>query len=292
MVSISDIGKPTIFTPTDLEWRLMLSNGRVIQVGKPPAVMALDGATTNGTTTSSDVIEVNVPASKSLTNRAILLAALASPAPEGSPKTYVILRNVLFAEDTLLLLRALSQLGVEVEVLNDARKSVKIERVGKKFGNRAARSATASGASTAHPSLHLGNSGTCVRFLSGILGMLSQQDIFLNGTARMKSRPIQPLLDALKPFVPADRLDGELKTFRLAIRGSARVPNKNLTAADKTIKVDGSVSSQFLSGVLMALPLLGGGWRIEVPSGGVSETFVHMTVSVMKEFGASLNCDE
>ena len=202
------------------------------------------------------------------------------------------LRNVLFAEDTLLLLRALSQLGVEVEVLNDARKSVKIERVGKKFGNRAARSATASGASTAHPSLHLGNSGTCVRFLSGILGMLSQQDIFLNGTARMKSRPIQPLLDALKPFVPADRLDGELKTFRLAIRGSARVPNKNLTAADKTIKVDGSVSSQFLSGVLMALPLLGGGWRIEVPSGGVSETFVHMTVSVMKEFGASLNCDE
>eukprot|EP00392_Amoebophrya_sp_AT5.2_P006758 g6770.t1 len=294
VVTITAPGKPRIFTPSVEQVRAMMTNERVIR--PPPR----SSPPTKPVSADADaIVEVEVPASKSITNRAILLAAMCEPSPPTTSssqstagKGAITLENCLFAEDTLLLVRALEQLGVKMAA-DEKQKTVTVQTVGKGFGCRKLLERTTTGnggeqvkSKVETPQLYLGNSGTCVRFLSGVLGMVADQDIVIDGVARMKKRPIKPLVDALSPFVDVERRDADLHTFKVALLGGSR---KNASISSKEIVVDTSVSSQFLSGLIMALPLLPSGFRIRsVGAEIVSQTFVDMTIACMRTFGVEV----
>ncbi len=197
-----------------------------------------------------------VPGSKSLTNRALPLAALAA----GTTRV----TGALVAEDSEVMIRALGVLGVR---LHTDGSTVRVEGVG---GPLPARSA--------HLDLRL--SGTSLRFLTAILAT-GQGEYVLDGNARMRERPVQDLLDALNGL-GADA------------RGVNGRPPVTLTARGLSggeVAVRGDVSSQFLSGLLMAAPLATGPLVVTVDGELLSKPFVDMTVDVMGHFGVAVRRD-
>lgn len=200
---------------------------------------------------------VRVPGSKSITNRALLLAALA----EGVSH----LRGCLDADDPRYFLQALRDLNVPVEVSSD-RTSVTITGTGGRFPAEEA-------------DLFLGNAGTATRFLCAAL-TLGQGSYRIDGVARMRERPIQDLLDGLGAL-GAD-CTSELATGCPPVRIRA-------TGLDGGVcRLAGNVSSQFLSAVLMVAPLARRDVVIELTSGLVSRPYIDMTIAMMRQFGVEV----
>ncbi|HUP94862.1 MAG TPA: 3-phosphoshikimate 1-carboxyvinyltransferase, partial [Burkholderiales bacterium] len=166
---------------------------------------------------------VRLPGSKSISNRMLLLAALA----EGE----TILRDVLDSDDTRYMLDALRALGVECN--SEGERTVRV------LG-------TAGRLPVGHGDLFLGNAGTAFRPLTAVLAVIGGE-YRLSGVPRMHERPIGDLVDALRSI--GARIDylGEAGFPPLQIH-----PGK--PKLDQTVKVRGSVSSQFLTGLLIALP--------------------------------------
>jgi len=197
-----------------------------------------------------------VPGSKSLTNRALPIAALA----EGT----TTVSGALVAEDSEVMLRALEKLGVALEARGE---TVVVHGVG---GPLPARSAE----------LDLRLSGTSLRFLTAILAA-GHGEYVLDGNARMRERPVGDLLDALARLgADATGVDG---------RPPVRLRASGLSGG--TVSVRGDVSSQFLSGLLMASPLAKGPLAIEVEGELLSKPFVDMTLDVMAHFGVTARRD-
>ncbi len=198
---------------------------------------------------------VELPGSKSISNRVLLLSALASGTTE--------LLRLLDADDTRVMLDALAALGVAVE--RNAT-SVRVHGCAGRFPNKRA-------------DLHLGNAGTAMRPLTAALAFAGGH-YRLDGVARMRERPIGDLADALNAL--GARIDylGTPGYPPLAI-APARLP-----ATDR-VQVRGDVSSQFVSGLLMAAPLIAPaqGLTIEVPGALISQPYVTMTVKLMARFG-------
>jgi 3-phosphoshikimate 1-carboxyvinyltransferase len=182
---------------------------------------------------------VRLPGSKSISNRVLLLAALAQGETE--------VRGLLEAEDTRVMREALARLGPQLR------------------GKRA--------------ELFLGNAGTAFRPLTAVLA-LSGGDYRLSGTPRMHERPIRDLVDALRAL--GARIDylGTEGFPPLAIH-----PGR--IAAGQTVSVRGDVSSQYLSALLLALPLAGGG-TIEVEGDLISRPYVEITLNLMQRFGVEV----
>jgi len=182
---------------------------------------------------------VRLPGSKSISNRVLLLAALA----EGDTEV----RGLLDADDTRVMREALGKLGA---------------RLG-----------------TKRAELFLGNAGTAFRPLTAVLA-LAGGDYRLSGTARMHERPIRDLVDALRGM--GARIDylGAEGFPPLAIH-----PGK--VAAGQRVKVRGDVSSQYVSALLLALPLAGGG-AIEVEGELISRPYVEITLNLMRRFGVQV----
>lgn len=201
---------------------------------------------------------IRPPGSKSITNRAMVCAALA----DGTST----LRGVLDSEDTRLMAAALGRLGIEVQCDWDER-TVRVTGCGGRL--------PAPGAE-----LYVGNSGTTVRFLTAMVA-LGEGTFRLDGTPRMRQRPIQPLLDALVQL--GVRAESELGTGCPPVVVHAR------GIAPGTARVSGAISSQYLSGLLMAAP--GAQGRIELAIEGelVSEPYVEMTLAVMESFGVEVD---
>ena len=172
---------------------------------------------------------VRLPGSKSISNRVLLLAALAQGATE--------VRGLLDADDTRVMREALGKLGA--------------------------------GISAKRAELFLGNAGTAFRPLTAVLA-LSGGEYRLSGVPRMHERPIRDLVAALRAM--GARIDylGEEGYPPLAIH-----PGR--VAAGQTVNVRGDVSSQYLSALLLALPLAGGG-AIEVDGELISKPFVEITL--------------
>lgn len=201
---------------------------------------------------------INLPGSKSLSNRALLLAALA----KGTTKV----TNLLDSDDIRHMLNAFSSLGVKYQ-LSDDKTICEIEGLGGSFNIQDGLS------------LFLGNAGTAMRPLTAALCLKGKKmgEIILTGEPRMKERPILHLVDALYQAGAEIRYLENEGYPPLAIRNTGIKGGK--------LKIDGSISSQFLTALLMSAPLAENDTEIEIIGELVSKPYIDITLSMMKDFG-------
>jgi 3-phosphoshikimate 1-carboxyvinyltransferase len=198
---------------------------------------------------------VRVPGSKSLTNRALLIASLANGTTH--------LTNALFSDDSRYFAKALQTLGFDVR-LNEADHAMTVTGLG---GNIPSRKAE----------LFIGNAGTAARFLSAFL-TLGNGEFILDGEPRMRERPIGDLVVSLS------QLGAKLETAN-------NCPPVKITASGlpggKT-KIAGDVSSQFLSALLMVAPYAQNPIEVTLSTDLNSKPYVDMTIAIMKVFGVEI----
>ncbi len=200
---------------------------------------------------------IRPPGSKSITNRALVCAALA----EGKS----VLEGVLDSEDTRVMIQALRDLGLRPKHAPAAGRII-LPGCGRKLP-------------VGDAEIYVANSGTTLRFLTAVV-TLGHGAFRLDGTARMRERPVSDLLDALGAL-GADVQD-ELGTGCPPVRVHARgLPGGRAVVA-------GSISSQFLSALLMAAPCAQGPVELVVEGELVSKPYVLMTLEVMKAFGVEV----
>ncbi|MBF4991871.1 3-phosphoshikimate 1-carboxyvinyltransferase [Methylophilus sp. QUAN] len=203
---------------------------------------------------------ITLPGSKSISNRTLLLAALADGV--------TVIRDLLASDDTARMLEALTALGVKLE--NIGENAWQVTGCGGNFPNKKA-------------DLFLGNAGTAFRPLTAALAF-SGGDYHLHGIARMHERPIGDLVDALK--------QAGAQVDYLANEG---YPPLQISPAQldvsQPIKIRGDVSSQFLTALLMALPLTGQAASIEVVGELISKPYIEITLNLMQRFGITVQRD-
>ena len=203
---------------------------------------------------------VRLPGSKSISNRVLLLAALS----EGE----TVVRDLLASDDTERMLDALRALGLGVAHLGG--ENWRIAGSGGQFPVKQAE-------------LFLGNAGTAFRPLTAALA-LAGGDYILKGVARMHERPIGDLVDGLRQL-GAD----------ITYLGNEGYPPLHLKPANiqpgGVVKVRGDVSSQFLTGLLMALPLTGETVIVEVVGELISKPYIEITLAIMARFGVVVERD-
>ena len=202
-------------------------------------------------------IRVRVPGSKSLTNRALIVAALA----EGDST----LTGALDSEDTRVMVEALGKLGIQVDHDRDAA-TLRVQGSANKIPAREA-------------DLFVANSGTSLRFLTALVSTASGE-YRLDGTPRMRERPVADLLQALNGLGADATSDLGTGCPPITVRASG------LDGGYAFVR--GDVSSQFLSGLLMALPYGRQMTTVEVEGTLVSKPYVAMTIQVMDEFGVKV----
>jgi 3-phosphoshikimate 1-carboxyvinyltransferase len=197
---------------------------------------------------------VRLPGSKSISNRVLLLAALA----EGETEV----RDLLESDDTARMLEALATLGVGVEALGE--NAFRVRGVAGVFPVKEAE-------------LFLGNAGTAFRSLTATLALAGGR-YRLSGVPRMHERPIGDLVDALR----------ELGADIRCVNNEGYPPleiSPSTICSGGVIGVRGNVSSQFLTGLLMALPLTGVATTIEVVGELISKPYIEITLATMARFG-------
>lgn len=211
---------------------------------------------------------VRLPGSKSISNRVLLLAGLAS----GTTAVH----DLLDSDDTRVMLAALEQLGC---TLRHEGRVLQVTGIGGKLKVHEAR-------------LFLGNAGTAMRPLAAALAVLAatQGGSFeLSGVPRMHERPIGDLVDALRPLgCTIDDL-GQAGYPPLRLRGQAG----GRLATEQAIRVRGDVSSQFLTALLLALPLVAGEREITIEVEGelISKPYIDITLNLLARFGIAVQRD-
>lgn len=206
---------------------------------------------------------VNLPGSKSLSNRALLLAALANGT--------TTLHNLLDSDDIRYMLKALTALGVNYQ-LSDDKTECTVEGLSGVFD---VKDITAN-----EPlELYLGNAGTAMRPLCAALA-ISEGQFVLTGEPRMKERPIGHLVDSLL------QLGADVEYLEQTDYPPVKITGKPLAGGD--ISVDGSISSQFLTALLMVAPLLTSDTSIVVSGELVSKPYIHLTLDIIKKFGVDI----
>jgi 3-phosphoshikimate 1-carboxyvinyltransferase len=203
---------------------------------------------------------VRVPGSKSVTNRALIVAALSNGT--------TTLQNPLFSDDSYWLMSALVSLGFDVDA-DHAKSEV---RIGGRGG----------GIPSSEAEVYVGNAGTAARFLPPFLA-LGNGEYRLDGTARMRERPVEDLVEALRG------LGGEIRYAAVEGYFPLLVSGRGLRGG--TIEVAGDKSSQFLSGLLMAAPYSDKEIQLKVKGTLVSRPYIGITLGVMKAFGVSVEVD-
>ena len=205
-------------------------------------------------------IDVEVPGSKSITNRALLMAAMADGWSE--------LDGVLFSEDSEFFLQALQALGFALQV-DKEKKKVRILGQGgnipKKGGD-----------------VFVGSAGTAARFLTAFLAM-SDGSYRLDASEQMKKRPMRELLEALEGLGAGITFEGEPWTFPMRIEGIRNASEEKRAAAQTELNIDRS--SQFLSALLMTAPLCFGELTVHLTGKRNARSYVEMTEQMMKQFG-------
>jgi 3-phosphoshikimate 1-carboxyvinyltransferase len=192
---------------------------------------------------------VELPGSKSHTHRALICAALA----EGES----LLENALISEDTLYTLSALWKLGIKVW---EEKGFIRIEGTAGRFRETQGR-------------LFLGNSGTSMRLLTAFCALVPGEHV-LTGSPRLNERPVGPLVEALREWGVEIFSNG----------GSPPVSLKGGKVRGGLTHVDGSLSSQFVSALLLIGPYTEEGGIVRIKGGLVSEPYVDVTCEVMEAF--------
>ncbi len=194
-----------------------------------------------------------LPGSKSITNRALILAALA-----GGPVT---LRGALFSRDTVLMIEALRALGFAVQADGPAR-TITVHGRGGEIPNRTAR-------------LFVGNAGTAARFLTALACLRPDGTYHFDGDEAMRRRPIGPLLDALA----AQGATADARTFPFTLHTSG--------LRGGVVEVDASESSQLFSALLLVAPQARTPLEVRLQGTTVSQPFVAMTRRMVEQFAAA-----
>lgn len=220
---------------------------------------------------------VHLPGSKSISNRTLLLAALASGETQ--------IRDLLKSDDTDRMLEALASLGVGVTKTGE--NDYRVVGTGGSFPNKEA-------------DLFLGNAGTAFRPLTAALA-LSGGTYKLHGVPRMHERPIGDLVDALRQIGADITYLGEEGFPPLLIKPAGNInptlalpatrPASGEGTASGSIKIRGDVSSQFLTALLMALPMTGKETQIELVSELISKPYIEITLKLMAQFGVAVRRD-
>jgi 3-phosphoshikimate 1-carboxyvinyltransferase len=203
---------------------------------------------------------ITLPGSKSISNRTLLLAALASGNTE--------IRDVLASDDTARMLESLTKLGVKLDQIGEH--DWRVHGCAGNFHNKQA-------------DLFLGNAGTAFRPLTAALAF-SNGDYKLSGVARMHERPIGDLVDALQQA-----------GANISYLEQPGFPPLKIAPAQADlslpIKIRGDVSSQFLTALLMALPLSKQQASIDVVGELISKPYIEITLNLMAKFGVQVKRD-
>jgi 3-phosphoshikimate 1-carboxyvinyltransferase len=199
---------------------------------------------------------IRVPGSKSVTNRALIIAALA----EGHSR----ILNPLFSDDSFWLMNALVRLGIDVSAGGERGEVHVCGQSGE---------ISASGVD-----LFVGNAGTVARFLPPVLA-LGRGPYTVDGVPRMRERPVEDLVNAMRQLGAAVEYVGEIAKFPLTIRGGG-IPGGEA-------RVSASKSSQFISGLLMAAPYAEAPVTLH-PEGRKEWPYVGITVALMRAFGVEV----
>lgn len=218
----------------------------------PLAVEALTGAF---------AASIRPPGSKSITNRAILLAALA--------RGESVLRGALVdADDAERMLEAVSRLGAVV--VREERGVLRIRGVDGRWRTRGE-----------HVRLNLNNAGTAVRFLTASMA-LADGEVTIDGNDRMRERPIGELIEALDDLGVGVSFEGRAGCPPVRIRPAA------LEEYASELVIGETSSGQFISALLMLAPGLPGGLTLTLLSPATSESYVRMTLEMLSRVGASV----
>jgi 3-phosphoshikimate 1-carboxyvinyltransferase len=213
---------------------------------------------------------VRVPGSKSLTNRALLISALA--------KGKTRITNALFSDDSLYFAKALQALGFDIQ-LDEINCGITVTGLGGEIPSTKAY-------------LYIGNAGTAARFLTALL-KLGFGNYIIDGDARMRERPIGDLVEALNQLVDKDKPeitdpwqlvpDYSYICLPLMITGLGLYGGK--------ARLRGNISSQYLSAILMVAPYAQTSVEIELTTELNSKPYVDMTLAVMQDFGVEVKRD-
>jgi 3-phosphoshikimate 1-carboxyvinyltransferase len=206
---------------------------------------------------------IQPPGSKSITNRALICAALATGTSH--------LTGVLDSEDTQVMVEAWKQLGLSVD------------------WNRDLASLSIDGCSGKLPcdkaNLFVANSGTTIRFLTAALAVC-RGEFVLDGVERMQQRPIEDLLMGLR------QLGADVQSINMVHPNCPPVRLRANGLRGGVSKIAGNVSSQFLSGLMMAAPYAQSSVQLQIDGELVSKPYVSMTAAVMKSFGCDVTRTE
>ncbi|MBT4539941.1 3-phosphoshikimate 1-carboxyvinyltransferase [Candidatus Woesearchaeota archaeon] len=219
--------------------------------------------------------EINIPGSKYVANRVLMIAALA----DGTS----ILKNVPDNDDINKAIIALKQFGVSIK-----REGSSLEIIG-----------TGGNIETIETEIHVGESGTLLRFITGIAS-LAEGKIKITGSKRIQERPIAPLINTLEQLgVNIERLNQVNKDCCPIVVGGENLNgnngNSNNLKSNKVV-IDASLSSQFLSSLLLIAPSIANKSKndVEIITTGevVSKSYVDLTISLMETFGVKIERDD
>ncbi len=203
--------------------------------------------------------EIEVPGSKSYTHRILIAAALSDGVCN--------IINCLKSEDTLLTLNALKQLGVRID----------------EYEEKLVVHGTKGILASCNDPIYLANSGTSMRLLSGIAA-IGNGVYTLTGTKRMAERPIQDLLDGLNQM--------GVEAFAVNANGCPPIKIKGGKIDGGHIALNCSISSQYLSSLLLMAPYTNKNLEITVTKGPVSKPYIDMTVDIMTKLGVKVTRSE
>ncbi|GKT49448.1 pentafunctional AROM polypeptide [Colletotrichum spaethianum] len=251
IVLLSAIGKTH-------EQKASIVEDRAIRVVLSPATQVIPGVP------KSHVTTVIPPGSKSISNRALVLAALG----QGTCR----ITNLLHSDDTEYMLSAIAQLGGATYAWEEAGEVLAVQGKGGKL-------------SASKEALYLGNAGTASRFLTTVVALCAPSAVsstVLTGNARMKVRPIGPLVDALRANGLGIKYLGQEKSLPLQV-----------DAADGfeggVIELSATISSQYVSSILMAAPYAKKPVTLRLVGGKpISQFYIDMTIAMMSTFGVNV----
>ena len=206
-------------------------------------------------------IKATVPGSKSITNRALLMAALSSG------ECYI--KGILFSDDSRHFLKALEDLGFELDI-DEEQKAVKVVGMGGAIPKK-------------NGTIYVGSAGTAARFLTAML-CLSDGEYVINASEQMKKRPMKPLFDVLKDMGSQIEFLEEENALPVKIIGCK---------ADRKIRVslDISKSTQFLSALMMIGCMCKEGLEVEITSEKKTGSYINITKNMVEEFGGKIDFD-
>ena len=199
---------------------------------------------------------IDLPGSKSFTNRALIATSLAD--------SQSILSNVSLSDDSKVLIDALKKFGVEFEL---AKTELTVVPPAKLLPFKGV--------------IDVGPAGTSMRFLTALSSAIDGASVELRGSERMHKRPISDLVEALR------RLGASIDYLGLEGSPPLKIEGQKLAASD-VVELPGAVSSQFTTALLLIAPLIAGGLKLTITGERRSSSYVKMTTATMRSFGVEV----